>query len=441
MFVTKRHIPRRTFLQGVGVTVALPFMDAMLPAQTPLKVAAAASPTRYAFVYLPHGMIMDALTPKTVGANFEITPTLTPMEPFRNQLHVVSGLEAKPAGDGSGGDHMRSAAAYLSATPPQRNAGQNAYLTTTIDQLITQKIGQDSPLPSLELGIEDTSYTGVCDDGYACSYMNTISWATAKKPLPMERNPLAVFERLFGDGSTTEQRLARRKEDRSILDSVTGDVARINKSIGPGDRARLGEYLDEVRGLEKRLQAVAKATADLPAADAPAGIPQSWHEHAKLMHDLQALAFTADITRVSTFMYSRDKINRTFPESGITTGFHSASHTSGAAEAKRSFAKMNAYHTNVLATFLAKLKATPDGDGNLLDHTLVMFGSTMSNGDVHDHSPLPIMLIGGASGRLGPARHSKYPEHTPLANLLLTVLNKADIPMANFGDSTGMIEI
>ena len=440
MFITKRHIPRRTFLHGMGVSVALPFMEAMLPAAKPLR-AAGASPTRYAFVYLPHGMIMAELTPKTEGTNFETTTILSPLEPFRNQLHVVSGLEAKPAGDGSGGDHMRSAAAYLSGTPPVRNAGQNAYLATTLDQVIAQKIGQDSPLQSLELGIEDTSYTGVCDDGYACSYMNTISWASAKKPLPMERNPLAVFERLFGDGSTPEQRLARRKEDRSILDSVTGDVARIGKNIGPNDRARIGEYLDEVRGLEKRLQAVAKATADLPSAEAPAGIPQSWHEHARLMHDLQALAFTADITRVSTFMYSRDKINRTFPESGITTGFHSASHTSGAAEAKRSFTRMNTYHTNVLATFLAKLKATPDGDGNLLDHTLVMFGSTMSNGDVHDHSPLPMMLIGGASGRLGPARHSKYPEHTPLANLLLTVLHKADIPKESFGDSTGPIEI
>jgi len=439
MLIAKRHIPRRTVLHGLGATIALPFLEAMLPAQTPLK--AAVPPTRYAFVYLPHGMIMDEFTPKTEGTNFELTNILTPMEPFKSQLHVVSGLEAQPAGDGSGGDHMRSAAAYLSATPPVRNAGQNAYLAATLDQVIAQKVGQDSPLPSLELGIEDTSYTGVCDDGYACAYMNTISWATSKKPLPMERNPLAVFERLFGDGSTTEQRIARRKEDRSILDSVTGEVARINKAIGPSDRARLDEYLDEVRGLEKRLQAVTKATADLPVADAPAGVPQSWDEHAKLMHDLQALAFTADITRVSTFMYSRDKINRTFPESGVTTGFHSASHTSGAVEAKKSFAKMNRYHTNILARFVAKLKATPDGDGNLLDHTLVMFGSTMSNGDVHDHSPLPIMLIGGASGQLGPGRHVKYPVHTPLGNLLLTVLQKAGIPKQSFGDSTGPIEI
>ena len=441
MFITRRHIPRRTFLRGAGACVALPFMEAMLPAQTPLKNTAATPTSRYAFVYLPHGMIMEELTPKTEGTNFEITNILTPLEPFRDRLHVVSGLEAATAGDGSGGDHMRSAAAFLSGAPPQRNAGQNAFLSTTVDQLIAQKIGQETPLPSLELGIEDTSYTGVCDDGYSCSYMNTISWATRRKPLPMERNPLIVFERLFGDGSTVEQRIARRQQDRSILDSVTQDVARIGKVIGPGDRARLDEYLDEVRQLERRLQAISKATADLPVAEAPVGIPQTWDEHAKLMHDLQALAFAADITRVSTFMYSRDKINRTFPESGVPTGFHSASHTSGAAAAKTSFAKMNRYHVQVLARFLGKLKSTPDGDGNLLDHSLVMLGSAMSNGDIHDHSPLPIMLVGGASGKLGAARHVRYPAHTPLSNLLLSVLHKADIPKEEFGDSTGLIEI
>src|SRR5215475_7415296 len=273
MFVTKRYIPRRTFLRGMGVSVALPFMEAMLPAQTPLKNTVANPTSRYGFVYAPHGMIMAEMTPATEGANFEITNILTPLEPFRDQLHVVSGLEAAQAGDGSGGDHMRSAAAYLSCVPPQRNAGENAYLATTLDQVIAQKIGQDTPLPSLQLGIEDTSYTGVCDDGYSCSYMNTISWATPKKPLPMERNPLVVFERLFGDGSTAEQRINRRKEDRSILDSVTHEVARLGKVIGPGDRNRLDEYLDEVRDLERRLQAVSKATANLPVTEVPTGIP------------------------------------------------------------------------------------------------------------------------------------------------------------------------
>ncbi len=441
MFVSKRHIPRRTFLRGMGVSIALPFMESMLPAQTPLRASAAQPTTRYSFVYLPHGMILDDLTPKTEGPNFEITKILTPLEPFREYLHVVSGLEAAQAGDGSGGDHMRSAAAYLSCAPPQRNAGQNAFLAMTIDQVIAQKIGQDTPLRSLELGIEDTGYTGICDDGYSCAYMNTISWAAPRTPLPMERNPVVVFERMFGDGSTVEQRATRRKEDRSILDSVTHDVARLGKRIGSNDRATLDEYLDDIREIERRLQAVTRATADLTTLEAPIGVPQSWDEHARLMYDLQALAYRADITRVSTFMYSKDKINRTFPESGVTAGFHSASHTSGAAEAKKNFARMNTYHTQVLAHFLKKLQSTPDGDGTLLDHSLVMFGSSMSNGDIHNHTPLPIMVIGGASGRLKGGRHVRYPEHTPLANLLLTILNKADIVKESFGDSTGMLEI
>jgi hypothetical protein len=441
MFLTKKSIPRRTFLNGMGVSIALPFLESMLPAQTPLRNSAAKPPTRYGFTYVPHGMIMAELTPATEGRNFEITPTLTPLEPFRHQLHVVSGLEARPAGDGSGGDHMRSAAAYLSCAPPRRNSGQNAYLGITVDQLIAQKIGQDTPLPSLQVGIEDTSYGGICDDGYACAYLNTISWSTPTKPLPMQRNPLVVFERLFGDGSTAEERVARRKEDRSILDSITHDVARLGKVIGPSDRVRLDEYLDEIREIERRLQAVTKATSELPVVEAPIGIPQAWDEHAKLMYDLQALAYRADITRVSTFMYSLDKINRVFPMSGVTVGFHSASHTSGEAAAKMTYAKMNRYHLDVFAYFIKKLQSTPDGDGNLLDHSLVMIGSTMSNGDVHDHSPLPIVVAGGASGRLEPGRHVQYPVHTPLANLMLTVLHTADIQKESFGDSTGMIEI
>jgi hypothetical protein len=441
MFVTKKHIPRRTFLQGMGVSIALPLMESMLPAQTPLKNTAAKPTTRFGFVYVPHGMIMDELTPATEGAKFEITSTLTPLEPFRDQLHIVSGLEAALGGDGSGGDHMRCAAVFLSGAPPKRNVGQDVYLGTTVDQLIAQRIGKDTPLPSLEVGIEDTSYTGICDDGYSCAYMNTISWATPRKPLPMQRNPLVVFERLFGDGSTTEQRIRRRKEDRSILDSVVQDVARLGKVIGPGDRTTLDEYLDEIREIERRLQSVSKATANLPDAEAPVGIPQSWDEHAKLLYDLQALAFRADITRVSTFMYSRDKINRTFPDSGVTTPFHSASHTSGAAPAKKTFAKINKYHLQVLAYFLAKLKSTSDGDGTLLDHSLVMMGSAMSNGDVHDHSPLPVMVIGGASGQLPAGRHVRYPLHTPLSNLHLSILHKTGITVESFGDSTGPIEI
>ncbi|HEY6342389.1 MAG TPA: DUF1552 domain-containing protein [Bryobacteraceae bacterium] len=441
MVITKKHLSRRTLLRGAGVSVALPFLDAMLPAQSPIRWSAAAPPSRFSFVYVPHGMIMDEFTPASEGADFEITNILTPLEPFRDRLTIVSGLEARPAGAGSAGDHMRSAAAYLSGTPPQKNAGQNAYLSTTVDQVIAQKIGRDSPLASLEVGIEDTGYAGICDDGFSCSYLNTISWAAPQKPLPMERNPRVVMERLFGDGSTAEERIRNRQENGSILDSIIHEATSLRSSIGPRDRTRLDQYLDEIREIERRLQASTKASADLPFADAPAGLPQSWDEHAKLMYDLQALAFMSDITRVSTFMYSKDKINRTFPASGIKTGFHAASHTSGSAAAKKDFAQINRYHIDVLAYFVKKLQATPDGDGTLLDHSTIMLGSTMSNGDIHDHSPLPILLLGRASGQIKGGRHVRYPQHTPLSNLLLTILHKAGIPQQSFGDSTGPLEI
>jgi hypothetical protein len=439
MIITKKSLSRRTLLRGAGVSIALPFLDAMLPAQTPIRGSAAAPPSRFSFIYIPHGMIMDEFTPATDGKNFEITNILTPLAPFKERLTVVSGMEAAPAGGGSAGDHMRSASAYLSGNPPRKNAGSNPYLATTVDQVIAQKIGRDTPLPSLEVRIEDAD--GVtCDDDYSCVYLNTISWAAPDKPLPMERNPLIVMERLFGDGSTPEERVKHRKENTSILDSITNEAAHLRSVIGPGDRSRVDQYLDDIREVERRLQASIKSTADVDLPDAPAGLPQSWDEHAKVMHDLQALAFIAGMTRVSTFMYSKDKINRTFPESGIKSGFHSASHTSGQEAAKKEFAQMNRYHIDVLAYFIKKLQATPDGDGTLLDHSMVMFGSTMSNGDIHDHSPLPVVLVGGASGRLK-GGHLRNPPHTPLSNLLLTVLHKAGIEKESFGDSTGLLEI
>jgi hypothetical protein len=441
MFLTKKCLSRRTLLRGAGASVALPFLDAMLPAQSPIRGSAAAPPSRFGFVYVPHGMIMDEFTPASVGTDFEITSTLKPLESYRDRLTIVSGLESKPAGDGSAGDHMRSAAAYLSGNPPQKNAGQSAYLGTTVDQVIAQKIGRETPLQSLEIGIEDTGYAGICDDGYSCAYLNTISWSAPQTPLPMERNPLVIMERLFGDGSTPEERARQRQENGSILDSIMHEATRLRTSIGPSDGTRMDQYLDEIREIERRLQASSKSSAELPTTDAPTGIPQSWDEHAKVMYDLQALAYMSDITRVSTFMYSKDKINRTFPESGIKTGFHSASHTSGSAALKKDFAQMNRYHIEVLAYFIKKLQSTPDGDGTLLDHSMIMLGSTMSNGDIHDHSPLPIVLVGGASGQLKGGLHVRYPQHTPLSNLLLTVLHKAGIPSESFGDSTAMVNI
>jgi hypothetical protein len=423
------------------VSLALPFLDAMLPAQTPVRATAANPTPRFGFVYIPHGMIMEKFTPAGEGADFRLTGILEPLQEFKERLSIVSGLEAATAGDGSAGDHVRSASAFLSGAAAQRNSGQNAYLATTVDQLIARKIGADTLLQSLELGIEDIGYTGVCDDGYSCAYMNTISWAAPNRPLPMERNPMIVLERLFGDGATVEERIAQRKHNASMLDSITQEASRLRRVIGPGDRRRLDDYLDEVRDLERRLQSTAKVPSELPDVDAAAGTPRSWDEHAKLMYDLQALAYKADITRVSTLMYSRDKVNRTFPQSGVATGFHSASHHSGSAAAKEEFALINRYHMEVFAYFLRKLQATQDGDGTLLDHSLIMIGSTMSNGDIHDHSPLPVVLAGGAAGRVRGGRHVRYPEHTPLSNLLLTVMNCAGVPGDSFGDSSGTVGI
>jgi hypothetical protein len=444
MFITKRHIPRRTFLRGAGAAVALPFLEAMLPAQTPLARSAAVPQARFSFIYVPHGAIMKQFTPATEGANFEFTPILKPLEPFKEQVLVVSGLEAAMAGPApgqSGGDHSRSAAVFLSGARPKHTAGQDVHLGTTLDQVIAKNVGQDTALPSLELGIEDVGYTGICGYGYSCSYVNTISWETPSKPLPMEINPQVVFERLFGDGSTPAERVELKRENRSILDSITHDVARLRVRLGSSDRTRMDDYLDDIREIERRLQMVDKGAANVIEPEVPPGVPQSFDEHAKLMYDLQALAFKADITRVSTFMYARDNSNRLFPESGVTAPFHSASHHSDRPAGIETFAKINRYHIDLLAHFLDRLRSTPDGDGTLLDHSLILLGSTMSNGNEHDHAPLPMVVAGGASGRLKGGRHLRFPERTPLSNLLLSVLDKAAIPRESFGDSTEQLTI
>lgn len=444
MFLTKRHIPRRTFLRGAGAAVALPFLESMLPAQTPLSSSAASPKPRASFIYIPHGAIMSQWTPAQQGTKFEFTPILKPLEPFRDDLTIISGLEAAMAGPAtgeSGGDHSRSAAVFLSGVRPKHTAGSDVRLSATIDQVVARKIGQDTPLPSLELGIEDVGYTGICGYGYSCSYLNTISWETPTKPLPMEINPQVVFERLFGDGATAEDRVERKRQDRSILDSITHDVARLKTKIGPSDRSRLTDYLDDIREVERRLQLAETAGVDTASAETPIGIPQSFDEHAKLMYDLQVLAFKAEITRVSTFMYARDNSNHTYPASGVIAPFHSASHHSDRPEAIETYAKINRYHIGLLAHFLDRLRSTEDGDGNLLDHSLVVLGSTMSNGNEHDHAPLPMLVAGGLSGKLRGGRHLQFPSRTPLSNLMLSLIGKFGIEKESFGDSTAALDI
>lgn len=443
--ITRKHLPRRTFLRGLGAALSLPLLDSMVPAQTPLSKTAAQPQIRLGLCFIPHGAVINNWTPIGEGSDFEISRTLAPLEPFRNQLVVISNLahrNAAPAGPGdNGGDHTRSPAVYLNGVHPKRTDGADIRAGITIDQIAAEKIGQQTPLPSLELAIEDFSgLVGSCDVGFSCAYMNTISWRTPTTPLPMEINPRVVFDRLFGDGATAEERLERIEQERSILDAVASDVRRLEGKLGPTDRNRVAEYLDTVREIERRIQLAEKQNGSNIAVPAtPSGIPDDHQAHTHLMFDLMAVAFQADITRISTFMMAREVSYRTFPMLGISEGFHPASHHQNNPARLENLTKINTYHVSLLAHFLEKLRSTPDGDGNLLDHSLVLYGSGMSNSNIHNHSPLPVLVAGGAAGKMKGGRHLKYPENTPMANLLLTILDKAGVPQESVGDSTGLL--
>jgi hypothetical protein len=445
-FISKKHISRRTLLRGVGVAVSLPLLDSMIPAQTPLAKTAANPEIRLGMCFIPHGAVMANWTPEGEGADFKISRTLAPMEPFKDQVNVVTNLAHKmaaPGGPGdNGGDHTRSPAVFLNGVHPKRTDGADIQAGVTIDQIAAQKIGQQTPLPSLELATEDFSgLVGSCDVGFSCAYMNTISWRTPTTPLPMEINPRVVFNRLFGDGANSQERLERIDEQRSILDAVMGQVKHLEGNLGPNDRNRVAEYLDTVREIERRIQLAEKQNANstLAVPASPTGIPDDHQAHSKLMFDLMAIAFQANITRVSTFMMAREVSYRTFPMLGISEGFHPASHHQNNPERLENLTKINTYHVSLMSYFLGKLKATPDGDGNLLDHSLILYGSGMSNSNVHNHAPLPVLVAGGAAGRMKGGRHLKYPEGTPMANLLLTILDKAGVPQDHVGDSTGLL--
>jgi hypothetical protein len=421
--------------------MSLPFLESMVPAQTALRKTAASPKTRLTCIYVPHGAIMGKWTPATEGTGFAFTEILKPLEPFRDYLNVVSDLAAPLAGgvnSDAGADHQRSAAVFLSGAHPEK--GVEAHVGRTIDQAAANVIGQDTPLPSLELSIEDVSLS--CGAGLACAYMNTLAWKTASTPLPMENNPQVVFERLFGDGRNNAERNSRRDQSSSILDSVKDEVAALNKKLPASDRTRLGEYLEDVREIERRIQKAATAVpTDVTVPDAPVGIPGSFSEHLKLMFDLQVLAYKGEVTRVSTLMFARDTSTVVYPDSGVRSGFHSASHHSDVPQNMERFAQINRYHASMLAYLLEKMKATPDGDGSLLDHSMVLYGSAMSDGNKHNHDPLPILLAGGASGQLKGGRHLRYAPHTTMSNLLLAMLDKVGVPMDHFGDSTGKLEI
>jgi hypothetical protein len=435
MFITKKHLSRRTFLQAAGATMALPFLESMVPALTAQSQSAANAGLRLGFVYLPHGAIMESWTPKTEGAGFEFAPILKPIEAFRDKLNIVSGLHHQAAD--SSAVHSLSPTTWLSGVRPKATQGMDAFAGVTADQFAAQQIGQDTLLPSLEIGTEDHSgLIGSCDRDYGCIYMNTLSWRTPTTPLPMEINPRKVFERMFGRGGSSAERAAQGQEDRSILDVFMRQAADLQKQLGAQDRVAINDYLESVREVERRVQRMSlEGALDVPIPQAPSGIPYSYEDHVRLMYDLMVLAYQANITKVVTYMLAREISNRTYPQVGVPDGHHAISHHSNQAAKMDKNVKIQTYHTTLFAQFLEKMQATRDGDGSLLDHTLVLFGSNMSNSNAHNHFPLPNVVVGGAGVMQG-GRHLKYKDHTPMTNLLLTMLNKAGVRMEKLGDSS-----
>jgi hypothetical protein len=438
MFITKKHLSRRTFLQGAGVTVALPFLESMVPAQTPLARTAAAPAQRFGFIYVPHGSIMKDWTPATDGAGFEFSPILQPLEKFRDQVTVITGLY----NSGEPG-HSVSCATFLSGTVPAK--GNVIRLNTTIDQVIAQKLGQGTTFPSMEFATEDhSSHIGSCAGDFLCSYMSTISWRTPTQPLPMELNPRVVFERMFGgDGKTREERLARMEQNTSILDALGDSVKDLSRGLGKPDQTKLAEYLENVRELERRIQQGEKLRTDyqVEAPETPIGIPELWEAHVKQMFDLQALALQSYMTRVVSFMMARELSTLSYPQIGVADGHHPASHNNGVPEQVAKKARIDSYHLTLFADFLDKLKSTPDGDGSLLDHSLFLYGSGMSNGNQHIHTNLPILTVGGGAGKVQGNRHIRVKDTTPLSNLMLSVLDVAGIPADKYGESNGRVEL
>jgi Protein of unknown function (DUF1552) len=440
MFITKKHLPRRTFLKAAGVTMALPLLESMVPAQTLMRKTAGTGVTRAGFVYVPHGAIMDQWTPASEGTGWDFPRVLKPMEPYRDYLNVVSGLGHRAAD--STAVHSLSPTTWLSGVRPKPTQGVDAFAGVTADQVLAREIGQDSLLPSMELAIEDASgLIGACDRDYGCIYMNTLSWRTPTTPMPMEINPRKVFERMFGQGGTPQQRLARRKEDQSILDAIQSEAKSLQLNLGTQDKNTLNDYMDNVREIERRIERASAQNNDasLVLPDAPAGIPYAYEDHVGIMFDLLAISYQANITRVATFMMAREVSNRTYPQVGVPDGHHATSHHQNRADKIEKLMKIQSFHLTLFSKFLAKLQATPDGDGTLLDHSVILYGSNMSNSNAHNHFPLPNLLIGGGQGRLKGGRHMKYEDHTPMTNLLVTMMDKVGVEVESLGDSTGRL--
>ena len=446
MIITKKHLHRRTFLKGMaGVTVGLPLLESMIPALSAQSKVAAKPQFRAAFVYTPHGVILDKWVPKTTGAGYEMTPILKPLEAFRDRFIVLSNL-AENKGRQAGSGHASSSATWLSGAICKDTSGEDVHAGTTIDQMIASKIGQDTPIPSMELGIEDVSnMVGQCDGTSSCAYLNTMSWRTDTTPLPAEINPRVVFERMFGDGSSAAERYARIQDDRSLLDSITKAASKLQSKVGAQDRTRISDYLDNLREIERRIGQVEKRNTDmtLSVPDAPVDIPELYEDHVGLMFDLQVVAFQADVTRISTFMMSRELNSRTYPQIGVPDQHHSVSHHQYNPVQMEKHQKINTYHVQLFSKFLDKMQNSQDGEGSLLDHTMILYGSGMGDGNVHSHDPISVLLGGGAAGQLKgkTGRHIQNEKGTPMANLLLAMMDIAGTPIDSIGDSTSKLAL
>ncbi len=441
MFLSKLSLPRRTFLKGVGVSLALPLLDAMIPAATALAQTAAKPVRRFGGAYSPNGMIMSAWTPETAGANFDLPSTLRPFEPFREYLTVVSNLQTGP--QRQGGHALAEPCFMTGVVNPKKTEGSDLEAGTTIDQVLAAEYSKGLTFPSLEVCAEDfTTAIGSCEFGFSCAYLNTISWRTPTQPLPMELDPRRVFERMFGGGGgTVEQRAIRMRNRKSVLDAVTEQARQLQATLAPADRSRVGDYMQNIREIEQRLERTEAQHASSPNQVAPAGVPDDYAEHVGLMYDLMATAFQADITRVFTFMMGRELSGRIYPNLGITEPHHAVSHHQNKPERIAKYATTNAFHAQLVAKHLARLKATPDGNATLLDNSLLLWGSGMSNPNTHTFDPLPVVLLGGDSGHLKAGRHLVQPEGTPMGNLLLALARNGGVEMESFGDSTGEVSL
>ena len=444
MMIFKKSIPRRTFLRGAGTALALPLLDAMFPAFGSPAETASKTATRLSFFTVPNGIIMDKWTPAAVGNGFELTPVLEPLAAFKDRMLVLGGLasnEARKLEFEINGDHPRACSAYLTGTHPKMTSGADIRCGVSADQIAARELGKHTQLASLEIGLEST-LIGACESAYSCVYYNTIVWSTPTTPLPTENRPRAIFERLVGDSTKPSERAARLAENRSILDLVSEDLKRLMRSVGETDRFKLDQYADAVRSVERRIQVTEEQSSrELPKIEKPIGIPDKFSDYAKLMLDLQVLAFQGDITRVSTFVFGHEMTGRAYPELGFGDPHHSLTHHQGAAEKISKIVRINVFHAQLFQYFLEKMQSAPDGDGKLLDHSLIVYGSPLSDGNMHMHKDLPVALVAGGVAGIRGGRHIRYPQETPMANLYLALLEKLGIEVEKFGDSTGKLSL